>query len=285
MYGVTGATGKLGRLAIDALLERVPAAEVVAVVRSPAKASDLAARGVQVRRGDYTEPASLDAALAGVQQLLFISGSEVGQRIPQHRAVIDAAKARGIERVVYTSILHAETSRLALAREHKATEDGIVAAGLSHTFLRNGWYTENYTANLAPVLAHGAVLGAAEGGRISAAPRSDYAEAAAIVLSGSGHDGKAYELAGDTSFTKAEFAAAVAAWSGKTVGYVNLSQADYAQALIGVGLPAVFAEMLADSDVGIARGELEDSSHDLSRLLGRPTKTLREVLAELPRPA
>jgi len=284
MIAVTGATGQLGRLVVEALLRRVPASDVIAIVRTPAKAADLAARGVQVRRGDYGEPASLASAFAGVKRLLFISGSEVGVRLAQHEAVVLAARAEKIELLAYTSILNADTTGVGLAAEHKATEAMIRASGLPFVLLRHGWYLENYTETLAPVLAHGMVFGAAGEGRVAPATRADFAEAAAVVLTTSGHEGRAYELSGDQAFSLTEFAAAVSRWAKKPIGYTNLPQQAFAEALVAAGLPAPFAHALADADVGIARGDLTTESGDLRRLLGRPTETLDQVLARKPQP-
>jgi NAD(P)H dehydrogenase (quinone) len=284
MIAVTGATGKLGRLVLERLLARVPAAELIAVVRSPEKAADLAARGVQVRRGDYDDPSSLTAALTGVDRLLFISASEVGRRIAQHQAVVDAARAAGVKLVAYTSILNADTTGIGLAAEHKQTEAMIRASGVPFVFLRHGWYLENYTETLGPALGMGMVFGAAGEGRVAPATRADFAEAAAAVITGDGHAGKVYELAGDEGFTLSEFAAAVSRWAGKSIGYTNLPEPAFAEALIGAGLPEPFARVLADADVGIARGDLTTSSGDLRRLIGRPTQTLEETLAKLPMP-
>ncbi|MFP2957410.1 SDR family oxidoreductase [Myxococcus sp. 1LA] len=278
MILVTGATGKLGRLVVAGLLEKVPAKDIAVAVRDPSKAADIAAKGVQVRQADYSKPQTLGPALAGVDTLLLISSSEVGQRAAQHQAVVDAAKKAGVRRIAYTSILHADTSGLALATEHKATEALIRASGIPFTFLRNGWYTENYTENLAPALEHGAIIGCSGAGRVAAATRADYAAAAVAVVTGSGHDNKVYELAGDTAFTAAELAAEVSRQAGKNVAYKDLPQADYAGALVGVGVPAPFAEVLADSDAGAARGELNDSSGDLKRLIGRPTTPLADAV-------
>lgn len=279
MILVTGATGKLGRLVIEKLLEKVPASQVVAAVRHPDKAADLAARGVQVRNADYSQPETLGPAFAGVEKVLLISSSEVGQRVAQHKAVVEAARKAGVRLLAYTSILHAERSRLALAAEHKATEEIIRASGLPYVFLRNGWYTENYTENLGSALAHGALVGSAGEGRIAAATRADYAAAAVAVLTGSGHENKVYELAGDNPFTMAELAAEVSRKAGRTIAYNNLPPEQYQRVLEGVGLPGPYAGVLADSDVGISRGELNDSSGDLRRLIGRPTTPLADAVA------
>ncbi|WP_171442387.1 SDR family oxidoreductase [Myxococcus xanthus] len=279
MILVTAATGKLGRLVVAGLLEKVPAKDIAIAVRDPSKASDLAARGVQVRQADYSKPETLGPALAGADKVLLISSSEVGQRAAQHRAVVDAAKKAGVRLIAYTSILHADTSGLMLAGDHKATEEAIRASGIPFVFLRNGWYTENYTENLAPALAHGALIGSSGQGRAATATRADYAAAAVAVLTGTGHENKIYELAGDTAFTAAELAAEVSRQAGTTVVYKDLSRADHAGALIGVGVPAPFAELLADSDAGVARGEMNDSSGDLRRLIGRPTTPLADAVA------
>jgi len=278
MIAVTGATGQLGRIVIDALLKNVPAAEIVAAVRTPAKAADLAALGVIVRQADYGQPETLEAAFAGVDKLLLISGSEVGQREAQHKAVIDAAKAAGVSFIAYTSLLHADTSPLGLGVEHRATEALLKAAGIPFALLRNGWYTENYAASIPPALAHHAFIGAAGEGRIASAARQDYAEAAAEVMTRDDQAGKVYELSGDDSYTLAQFAAEIAAQSGDKVEYVNLSQADFAAALKGAGLPEGLAEMLADSDAGAEKGGLFDDSRQLSKLIGRPTTSWQAVI-------
>lgn len=279
MIAVTGATGQLGRLVINALLKKVPANEIIAAVRNPEKASDLAALGLQVRKADYSQPATLDAAFQGVDKLLLISSSEVGQRVAQHTAVINAAKHAGVKLLAYTSLLHADKSILGLGEEHRATEALLRESGLPVVLLRNGWYTENYAASIAPALAHGAFIGAVGNGRIASAAREDYAQAAAAVLTQEGQAGKVYELAGDDSYTLAEFAAEIARQSGKPVVYQDLSEADFKQALISAGLPEGFASMLADSDAGAAQGGLFDDSHTLSKLIGRPTTPYAKVIA------
>ncbi|WP_312758533.1 SDR family oxidoreductase [Pantoea brenneri] len=278
MFAVTGATGQLGRLVIDALLKKVPADEIVAAVRTPAKAADLAARGVVVRQADYGQPETLATAFAGVDKLLLISGSEVGQREAQHKAVIEAARTAGVSFIAYTSLLHADRSPLGLGVEHRATEALLQASGIPFALLRNGWYSENYAASIAPALEHHAFIGAAGEGRIASAARQDYADAAAEVLTRDNQAGKVYELAGDDSYTLAQFAAEIAAQSGKKVDYVNLSQQEFAAALKAAGLPEGLAEMLADSDAGAEQGGLFDDSHQLSQLIGRPTTPYQDVI-------
>ncbi|MFO6296668.1 SDR family oxidoreductase [Rahnella selenatireducens] len=279
MIAITGATGQLGRLVIAALLKKVPANQIIAAVRSPEKAKDLADLGVEVRQADYSQPATLDSAFNGVEKLLLISSSEVGQREAQHNAVIAAAKRAGVKLLAYTSLLHADKSPLGLGVEHRATEKALSESGVPHVLLRNGWYTENYAASVAPALAHNAFIGAVGEGRIASAARQDYAEAAAAVLTLDNQAGKVYELAGDEAYTLAEFSAEIAKQSGKKVDYVNLPEAEFAKALIGAGLPDWLANMLADSDTGAAKGGLFDDSHTLSKLIGRPTTPAKDVIA------
>lgn len=279
MIVVTGATGQLGRLVIAALLKKVPAAEIVVAVRNPEKAKYLAESGIQVRYADYSQPASWNDALKGADKVLLISSSEIGQRVNQHRSVIDAAKQSGVKLLAYTSVLHAETSPLGLAAEHRETEALLDASGVPFVLLRNGWYTENYTAGVPAALAHGSVYGCACDGRISSAARADYAEAAAVVLTADNQAGCVYELAGDTAYTLTELAAEISRQAGKNIGYVNLPQAEYKDVLIKVGLPEVIAELLADSDNGAARGALFDGSRQLSKLIGRPTTSLATAIA------
>lgn len=274
MIVVTGASGQLGRLVIEALLKKMPAGEIVAAVRSPGKVADLAARGVQVRQADYDQPASLLAAFQGADKLLLISASEVGRRVPQHRAVIDAAKVAGVGLLAYTSLLHADSSPLPLAAEHKETESLIRASGLPAVILRNGWYTENHLAGVSAALQYGVVLGSAGAGRFATAARADYAEAAASVLTQDAQAGRIYELAGDAAYTLGEFAAELARQSGQAVAYRNLPEAEFKAALLGAGLPEGLATLLAESDVGAAQGGLFDESQQLSRLIGRPTTPL-----------
>jgi NAD(P)H dehydrogenase (quinone) len=281
MITVTGASGHLGRLAIEALLERgVPASDLAAVVRTTGKAADTAARGVQVRHGDYARPETLTGALAGTGTLVLVSSSEVGHRVPQHRNVIDAAVTAGVTRIVYTSILNADTTGAALAAEHKATEQAIRASGLTYTFLRNGWYIENYTGNLASAFQIGAIFGAAGQGRIAGATRADYAAAIASVAADAGHENAIYELAGDKPFTMAELAAEISARSGKQIAYTNLPAEEYAQILLQAGLPEPLTAILADSDIAVARGDLTSASTDLRDLIGRPTTSLADAVAE-----
>ncbi|WP_405902966.1 SDR family oxidoreductase [Streptomyces sp. NBC_00656] len=276
---VTGATGELGRLVVEQLLTTVPASGIAAVVRDKEKAAGLAARGVELRIADYNRPETLAGAFRAGDRVLLISGSEVGSRVAQHTAVIDAAKAAGVAQLAYTGILGGPDADIRLADEHKATERLILDSGLPYTFLRNGWYTENYTVNLAPVLAHGAVVANAGEGRIASATRADYAAAAAAVLTGEGHLGKAYELSGDVAWSLAEYAAEIAKASGKEIVYNNVPAAVHQKILVGAGVPEFFAGILTDVDEGIRRGLLAGTNGDLAQLIGRPTTPLAETVA------
>ena len=274
---VTGATGLFGSLAIDALLGRgVPASQVIAAGRDPGKLAGLRDRGVTVRQADYDDPPSLRAAFAGADRLLFVSGSEVGRRIPQHQAVVAAAREAGVSLVAYTSSPHADTSDMILAVEHRATEQALTDSGLRYAFLRNGWYIENYTATLPAILEHG-LIGAAGDGLISAAARADLAEAAAAVVAGDGHQNQVYELGG-SPFTLTGLAAEISRLSGRDVRYTDLPEEAYARALMDAGLPEPVAGLLADSDRAAAKGALYVEGDDLPRLLGRPVTPLAKVI-------
>lgn len=274
---VTGATGQLGRLVVTSLLAKgVPADQVVALGRDEQRLAGLAALGVTTRRVDYADAAALAGALAGADRVLLISGSEVGQRLPQHQNVIAAAKAAGVGLLAYTSIANAATSGLALAAEHQATEEAIVASGLPHTFLRNSWYTENYTGQLATYAEHDTVLGAAGDGRVSAATRADLAEAAAAALL-LDQPKEVYELGGE-AFSLKELAATVGDVLGKDVTYTDLPADGLTEVLVGAGLPEPYAAILADADLGLGRGELYVDPTDLEELLGRPATSLADAL-------
>lgn len=278
-YLVTGASGHLGRLTVQALLDGgVAPSDVVATARNTDAIADLAALGVDTRAADYTDPASLKEAFVGVDRALLVSSSAVGERVAQHANVIEAAKEAGVELLGYTSVTQADTSQMLLAEEHRLTEELLAASGLPIVLLRNSWYLENYTAQAATALEHGAVLGAAGEGRVSAATRADFAAAAAAALVADDQAGRVYELGGDTAFTLEEYAAELAAASGTSVAYRDLPAAEYSAVLVGAGLPQPYAEILADSDLGLARGELLAKSGDLSRLIGRPTTTPAEAI-------
>ena len=276
---ITGATGQLGRLVVEALLDSgVPAEQIVAAGRSTDRIADLGERGVQVRSIDYSQPDSLRQAFAGADKVLLVSGSEVGQRVEQHRNAVEAAKEAGVGLIAYTSIANADTTAMQLAAEHLATEEILRDSGVPFVLLRNGWYLENYTGQLPVQLQHGAVLGSAGDGRVSAAARADYAAAAAAVLLREDQGGKVYELGGDDAFTLSELAGEVSAASGQDVTYRNLPAEQYTEVLVEAGLPEAYAAILADSDLGIARGDLLVTTGDLSALLGRPTTPLREAV-------
>ena len=275
---ITGATGQLGRLAIAALKARVPAAGIIALVRDPAKAADL---GVEARAFDYWQAEAQIDALKGVDVLALISSNDFNDRPGQHARVIAAAKAAGVKRILYTSIVNAETSGSFLAQDHRTTEKAILASGLAYTFLRNGWYTENYAGGFAHAIASGTLVGASGAGKISAAARADYAEALAVAASTEGHDDKAYELAGDNAFTLADLAAELSHQSGKPVAFQNLPEDVYAGILVQVGLPEGAAKIIADAETHTAKGALFDGSKTLSTLIGRPTTPMPETVKAL----
>jgi len=278
LLGVTGATGHLGRLTVEALLANgVTPSDIVAIVRDPARATDLSDRGVQVRRGDYSDAESLAEAVTGIENLLLVSGNEMGQRVSQHAAVIDAAKTAGVTRVVYTSAPKAEDTQLILAPEHLATEELLKASGLKYTILRNNWYFENYLGQLAQYLQYGVILNATDGHHVAAAARADYAAAAAVVLTGEGHDNKTYELAGH-GFTMAELAAKITEITGTTVVAKEVSPAELIAALEGAGLDNSTATFVTALDESAARDELDGDPAELIALLGRELTPLADAI-------
>lgn len=274
---ITGATGQLGRLVVTNLKEKVSSDNIIALVRSVQKAADLE---VEAREADYNQPETLESTMNGVETLLLISGSEVGQRETQHQNLIAAAKKAGVKWIVYTSLLHADTSTLSLAGEHLATEAALKQSGITFTLLRNGWYTENYTGSIPGALAGGAFIGSAGDGKISSAARADYAEAAVAVLTGKGHEGKIYELAGDEAYTLTDLAAEISKQTGKNIPYKNLPEAEYVAILASFGLPEGLAQAIAGWDVSTSKGDLFDDSRQLSALIGRPTTPLSIVVAD-----
>lgn len=276
---VTGATGQLGRLVVDHLLAGgVPAAEIVATGRQVDRLDDLAARGVTVAVADYEQPETLRAAFAGADVLLLVSGSEVGRRVAQHTAAIDAAKVVGVQRVVYTSAPHADTTSLVLAPDHKATEEALQASGLAWTLARDNWYTENYDQTLALAAQTGVVLSSTHGGRVASAPRDDYAAGLAALLTGTGHEGRTYELSGDVAWTFDEFAAAASQVLGREVVHRDVTSEEHLAALTAAGLDEGTAGFLVALDAGIAAGGLADATSDLRDLIGRPTVPLVDAL-------
>lgn len=274
--GVTGATGQLGRIVIEKLKKKTGAENIVALVRSPQKASDL---GVEVREFDYDKPENLSEALSGIDKLLLISGSEIGKRLSQHTNVIEAAGKADIKLIVYTSLLRADSSTISLAPEHYGTEKVLEKSGIPYVLLRHGWYTENYTGSLGGVIDHGTLYGSSGEGKISSATREDFAEGAVAVLTTEGHEGKIYELAGDETFTMNDFAAEISRQTGKDIPYVNLPEKDYAQALVQAGLPESVAGFLAGTHTSTEKGDLFDDSHQLSKLIGRPTTPLAKAIS------
>jgi NAD(P)H dehydrogenase (quinone) len=279
MIAITAATGQLGQLVVEQLLAKVPASQVVAVVRNLAKAAALAARGVAIRAASYDDSAALAQAFAGVEKVLLISSSEIGQRARQHAHVIQAAKRAGVKLLAYTSLLRADTTTLNLGPEHAESEKALKASGLPYVILRNGWYHENYTASVPAALAHNAFVGSVGIGRISSAARADYAAAAVVALTGGAKLNHTYELAGDTAYTLTEFAAELSRQSGKNIPYVNVPEAEYAGILLKAGLPPPLAHGLASWDVSASQGALFDDRRELSQLIGRPTTPFSTAIA------
>jgi NAD(P)H dehydrogenase (quinone) len=279
---ITAAAGQLGRLTLEDLLSRgVPAGQIRAVVRDPAKLADYAERGVEVVQGDYNDRESLVKALSGADKYLLISsagGDE--ERVAQHLNAVAAAKEAGVGHLVYTSITEADTNTIGFAWVHRDTEAAIRESGLPFTFLRNNWYFENVTAGLAAAVERGSLAGGTGEGRIAYAARADYAAAAAVVLTGEGHEGEVYELTGDAAITQADLAAEASRASGREVRYIHLSEDEHRKMLEGFGLPAFLVEALTDADARIAEGALAATTGTLSRLIGRPTTTAAEAVAQ-----
>lgn len=270
---VTGATGQLGKLVVEQLKGKVGKDSVVALVRAPEKAKEL---GVETRSFDYTQSEGLSEQLKGIDRLLLISSNEIGQRAQQHKNVIDAAKKAGVKWVVYTSLLHADTTTLNLAGEHLETEKMLKDSGIDYTILRNGWYTENYTGSIGGALAGGAFIGSAGSGKVSSAARIDYAEAAATVIYNESYKGKVFELAGDNAYTLSDLAAEISKQTGKDIPYKNLPETEYARILESFDIPKGFADAIASWDVSVSKGDLFDNTQQLSKLIGKPTTSLAE---------
>ena len=275
--GITGATGQLGKLVVEHLKEKTTAENIVALVRNPEKAKEL---GVEARAFDYNNSETLQEQLSGIDHLLLISSNEIGQRAKQHSNVIQAAKKAGIKWIVYTSLLHADTTTINLAGEHLETEKALKESGIEYTILRNGWYTENYTASIGGAIAGGAFIGSAGSGKISSAARNDYAEAAAVVLTDEKYKGKVFELAGDSAYTLSDLAAEISKQSGKELPYRNLPEEEYAKILESFNMPEFFARAIASWDIGVSKGDLFNDSKELSKLIGRPTTSLAMSVKE-----
>ncbi|MFZ6655617.1 SDR family oxidoreductase [Undibacterium sp. TJN19] len=278
MIAITGANGKLGQLVVSALLQVLPATQIVAAVRNTAKADRLQALGVEVREADYDRPESLEAAFKGVEKVLLISAVQPGQRLRQHKAVIDAAKRASVKLIAYTSMLRADTSSLILAAEHKETEEYLKNLGIDFVLLRNGWYLENHTEALGQAIISGSIYASAGQGKFASASRADYAAAAVTVLTQSGHTNRTYELAGDHSFTLEELAEEVSKQAGRKIVYQNLPPAEYGAMLLGFGLPQFIVDVVVDADVNAVQGELDSPARDLSELLGRKSTALSDAI-------
>ena len=275
---ITGATGQLGNLVIEQLLQLTAAQNIVALVRNVDKAKHFKVQGIEPRKFDYDRPETLVPALSGIDKLLLISANEIGRRTPQHQAVIDAAKVAGVPYLAYTSLLRADTSPLGLAQEHRETEKLIQDSGITYTFLRNNWYSENYLAGVAHTIEIGTLFGAAQDGRISSASRIDYAEAAAKVLTSTSHENKTYELAGSESFSLSDLATFIGQAVNKDIIYQNLSAEEYTQGLTQAGLPAGLVDVIVDADIQTIQGAMYSDSKDLEQLIGHKTTSIQDAI-------
>ena len=278
---ITGATGQLGELIIQALLTHIPADNIVALVRNKTKALKLKQQNIELRHFDYDSLETLAPALIGIDKLLLISANEIGRRTAQHQAVIEAAKNAKVPYIAYTSLLRANTSSLGLAQEHRETEALIQASGLTYTFLRNNWYSENYIAGVVQNAASGQLFSAATDGKISSASRTDYAEAAAIVLASTNHDNKTYELAGSENFTKLDLAKFIEKASGKKVSRIELSASDLTHGLQQAGLPETLISVIVDADIQTVEGAMYSESKDLEQLIGHKPITIQSQIEAL----
>ena len=275
---ITGATGQLGNLVIEQLLQLTAAQNIVVLVRNVDKAEHFKVQGIELREFDYDRPETLVPALSGIDKLLLISANEIGRRTPQHQAVINAAKVAGVPYLAYTSLLRADTSPLGLAQEHRETEKLIQDSGITYTFLRNNWYSENYLAGVAHTIEIGTLFGAAQDGRISSASRIDYAEAAAKVLTSTGHENKTYELAGSESFSLSDLATFIGQAVNKDIIYQNLSAEEYTQGLTQAGLPAGLVDVIVDADIQTIQGAMYSDSKDLEQLIGHKTTSIQDAI-------
>jgi NAD(P)H dehydrogenase (quinone) len=281
MIVVTGATGRLGQLVIDGLLQRVPPAQVIAAVRTPEKAAPLAARGVTVRRADYNEPDQLRAAFAGADRLLLISSNDPLQSVAQHTAVIEAARQAGVSLLAYTSLWHADSSTLLTAVPHRLTEPVIRDSGVPYTFLRNNLYTDHYALAIRQAVKSGVFVGSAGAGRVASATRTDYAAAAVAVLTGQGHENKVYELGGDDAWDYHELATVLSKITGHEIAYRAISPAEHYELLVAAGIPEVVAKLFIDTYTAIADGQLADTPGQLRALIGRPTTSLADAVSAI----
>jgi NAD(P)H dehydrogenase (quinone) len=280
MIAITGANGQLGTLVVQHLLEKLPPEQIVAAVRTPKENATLRKLGVDVREADYDRPETLRTALSGAEKVLLISAVVPGQRLRQHKAVIDAAREVGVSFLAYTSMLKAESSSHILAAEHRATEQYLAASGMPYAFLRNAWYLENHTGVIGAALEHGALVGCAGEGRFASASREDLAAGAVAVLTGTETPGQTYELAGDASFSMREYAQELSRQTGRSIVYNDMEPTAYTSLLTSFGLPPMIVDVIVDADLKSQRGDFDSSSRTLSQLLGRPTTTLSEAIEQ-----
>lgn len=278
---VTGATGKLGSLVAEALLRTASAGDLAVSVRQPEKAEGLRSRGVDVRAGDFDRPETLDAAFAGIDRILIISADgDTETRIRQHANAVEAAARAKVKFIAYTSLANAQDSKLLLAPPHQATEQAILNTGIPYSFLRNNWYLENETSGIQGVLAGAPWVTSAGSGKVGWALRSEYAEAAAAVLAGSGHENTTYELSGKL-LTQEELVSALGDVLGREVPVHQVDDAAYAEIMTSAGVPDFLIPFLVGIQQGIREKSLEIESGDFEKLLGRPLTPIREALNQL----
>jgi NAD(P)H dehydrogenase (quinone) len=278
---VTGATGKLGTKIVETLLKTVPASQIAVSVRNPEKAEGLRARGVEVRQGDFDRPETLDSAFAGIDRLLLISADGDNEtRVRQHTDAVAVAERAGVKFIAYTSVANASESTIFLAPPHVAAEEAILKTGIPYSFLRNNWYLENEISSIQGVLAGAPWVTSAGSGKVGWALQQEYAEAAAAVLAGNGHENTVYELSGKL-MTQEELVAALGTVLGKEVPVQQIDDAAYADIMKGAGVPEFVIPFLVEIQKGIREGALEIESNDFEKLLGRPVTPIREALTQI----
>lgn len=280
---ITGVNGQLGRLVIKHLLEdqKVPASDIIAVTRKPEAVADLAAKGIDVRKGDFDDAASLDAAFKGADRILIISTDAVGvpgKRAEQHKTAVAAAAKSGAKRILYTSMPGPETSEVLFAPDHTATEKAITESGVPYTILRASWYQEGLLGSLPNVVKSGKWVTATKGGKLPHLSREDIAAGAAGALANPPAESGVHTLTGDTSRSYAEIAALVTKVTGKPIEIVNVEDDAYAEGLRSAGLPAPIADLVTSIERNIRKGNFDIVTDEAERFAGRKPQTLEAFL-------
>ncbi|WP_462413659.1 SDR family oxidoreductase [Neobacillus sp. Marseille-QA0830] len=278
---VTGATGKLGSKVVETLLKSIPASDLAVSVRNPEKAEGLRARGVEVRKGDFDRPETLDTAFAGIDSLLIISADGDNEtRIRQHTDAVKAAERAGVKFIAYTSLANATESKNLMAPPHVATEAAIKKTGIPYSFLRNNWYLENEIGSIQGAIAGAPWVTSAVEGKVGWALQQDYADAAAAVLVGNGHENTVYELSGPL-LTQEELASALGSVLGKEIPVQQVSDEQYAEIMKGLGVPDFAIPIVVGIQESIRNGSLDVESNDFEKVLGRPVTPINEAMAQL----